>query len=237
WEHVVRTWWYLGEITGPEGVHQRYQEMNRARSDGFDGLQFGSGHLCVPRHRAAFPASTGIGMQPGAGLSLATLALQTARTDVSLLPLENPLQTPAYDYAACYSPKSPKFSRAMALVTPDYVTNWVSGTASIVHSEVVYPNSVIAQTEQALDNIAELISPENYGNHGVSNTGATLADLAKIRVYLKRESDFAACRSVVQRRLGNIPAIYVVADVCRPELLVEIEGVAFSRRSNPSVTR
>ena len=31
--------------------------------------------------------------------------------------------------------------------------------------------------------------------------------------------------------LGDLPTVYAVADVCRPELLVEIEGIAFSRRS------
>ena len=40
--------------------------------------------------------------------------------------------------------------------------------------------------------------------------------------------DFEACRTVCEKRLGGVPAIYAVADVCRPDLLVEIEGVAFS---------
>jgi hypothetical protein len=53
--------------------------------------------------------------------------------------------------------------------------------------------------------------------------------LAKIRVYLKRAEDLAKCRAVCERRLGPVPVIYAVADICRPELLVEIEGVAFTR--------
>lgn len=229
-EHIVRTWWYLGGITAGEGVTQRYLELNRARADVFAGLHFGAGHMPLRRGQAGFPASTGIGMADTAGLGLTTLALQTDRPDVRLLPLENPLQTPAYDYAACYSPKSPKFSRAMALVMPDYLTTWISGTASIVNSEVLYPGCVVGQTEQTLDNLAALLAPENVACHGVTRAGATLADLAKVRVYVKRAADFAACRAVCQRRLGDVPAVYVVADVCRPDLLVEIEGVAFSRR-------
>jgi enamine deaminase RidA (YjgF/YER057c/UK114 family) len=58
-----------------------------------------------------------------------------------------------------------------------------------------------------------------------------LHDLAKIRVYLKRPEDFSACKAICERRFGSVPAIYAVADVCRPELLVEIEGVAFSKSS------
>jgi enamine deaminase RidA (YjgF/YER057c/UK114 family) len=231
WENVVRTWWYLGGITEAANGTQRYMEMNRARAEAFARLHFGNSHMAVTPQGAGYPASTGIGMKPGAGLSLATLALQTRRQDVRLLPLENPLQTPAYDYAARYSPQSPKFSRAMALVLPDYVTTWISGTASIVHSEVCHCGDVVAQTEQTLDNMAALIAPENFARHGQSGAGATLRDLAKVRVYVKRAADVSACRAVCQRRLGNLPAVYVVADVCRPELLVEIEGVAFSRRS------
>jgi enamine deaminase RidA (YjgF/YER057c/UK114 family) len=237
WENVVRTWWYLGGITAKEGATQRYLELNRARADAFARLHFGNSHMQVAPGHSGFPASTGIGMEPDAGLSLATLALQTLRRDVRLLPLENPLQTPAYDYDARYSPQSPKFSRAMALVTPDYLTTWISGTASIVNSEVLYPHCVIGQTEQTLDNLAALIAPENLASHGVTGAGATLRDLAKVRVYVKRAADFAACRAVCQRRLGDIPAVYVVADVCRPDLLVEIEGVAFARRSNESRVR
>ena len=56
-----------------------------------------------------------------------------------------------------------------------------------------------------------------------------MQDLAKIRVYLKRPEDLAKCRAICERRFGSVPAIYAVADICRPELLVEIEGVAFSR--------
>lgn len=230
WGHVVRTWWQLGNITGAEGDTQRYMELNRARTEAFAGLNFGNGRLCAAGTPVGYPASTGIGMETGAGLTFAGLAMETERRDVILLPLENPLQTPAYGYAARYSPQSPKFSRAMALVMPDYLTAWISGTASIVNSEVLHPNCVISQTEQTLDNIAALVAPENFARHGQSEAGATLRDLAKVRVYVKRAADFAACQKVCQGRLGNIPAVYVVADICRPDLLVEIEGVAFARR-------
>jgi enamine deaminase RidA (YjgF/YER057c/UK114 family) len=231
WQNVVRTWWHLGGITDVnlDGI-QRYKELNRARAEVFNEIHFGSPRMRVSPQRPAYPASTGIGMA-GRGLSLATLALQTRRPDVALLPLENPLQTPAYNYAARYSPQSPKFSRAMALLNPDYMTLWISGTASIVDSEVRHPGNAVAQTEQTLDNISELISSQNLTRHGQPGAGATLRDLAKVRVYVKRPEDVAACREVCGRRLGDTPAIYVIADVCRPELLVEIEGVAFTRLS------
>jgi len=164
----------------------------------------------------------------GNGLVVGCLSFQSQRSDALLLPLENPRQTPAYAYHPKYSPQSPKFSRAMALVLGHYVTTWVSGTASIVNSESRHLGDAEKQTHQTIDNIERLIAAENFAARGVRGSGATVQDLAKIRVYLKRAEDFAKCKAVCERRVGPVPAIYAVADVCRPELLVEIEGTAFS---------
>jgi enamine deaminase RidA (YjgF/YER057c/UK114 family) len=223
---------YQGNITGNEQdeTHQeieRYRELNRARTDFFQ-QQEELGLMVVSRDRQVrYPASTGIGMADG-GLIVSCMALQTLRDDVRLVPLENPGQTSAFDYARRFSVQSPKFSRAMAVKIGDYVTIWVSGTASILDSETVHPGDVEKQTEQTIDNIERLISPENLERHGLAGAGAKLTDLAKIRVYVKRQEDYEKCREVCQRRFGALPSIYAQADVCRSELLVEIEGVAFS---------
>ena len=227
-EHVVRAWFYLGGITQPEGETQRYKELNRARTDCYQNIRFYRSVLDPHIPHGLYPASTGIGMG-GTGLVLGCLTLQTERKDAFLLPLENPQQTPAYAYPPKHSPQSPKFSRAMALVLGSYVTTWISGTASIVHSASRYLGDVEKQTEQTIDNIERLIAPENFAFHGVKGAGAHLHDLAKLRVYLKRREDFPKCKAICKRRFGPVPVIYALADVCRPELLVEIEGVAFSR--------
>ncbi len=228
-ESVIRTWFYLGSITGREGRTQRYKELNRARTDFYRGLQFYPSLLAAASRHSVYPASTGIGAS-GNGLVIGCTALQTQRDDVFLVPLENPQQTPAYKYHARYSPQSPKFSRAIALVTPRYVTTWVSGTASIVDSESAHVGSIEKQTEQTIDNIEKLIAPDNFRSRAVAGAGASLQDMAKLRVYIKRHEDYVKCRAVCERRFGAVPTIYAVADVCRPELLVEIEGVAFSPR-------
>jgi len=228
YEQVVRTWFYLGGITDPEGDGQRYFEFNRARSDAYSRIAF-YGSLLEPGARdAVFPVSTGIGMN-GGGMLAGCAALQTRRSDARLVQLENPQQTPAYAYHPRYSVESPKFSRGLALVLGKYITTWISGTASIVNSESRYPGDIRRQTEQTIENIERLLTGENFALHGLGDVKTDLHDLAKIRVYLKRPEDFSACKAICERRFGSVPAIYAVADVCRPELLVEIEGVAFSR--------
>jgi enamine deaminase RidA (YjgF/YER057c/UK114 family) len=116
----------------------------------------------------------------------------------------------------------------MAVVAGSTATIFVSGTASITDSTSRHLDDVEAQTRQTLDNIESLISAGNFARHGMSGLGATLADLAQVRVYIKRQSDYEKTRAVCEGRLGELPIIYAVADVCRPELLVEVEGVAFS---------
>ena len=227
-ERVVCTWFYLGGITEPEAGVQRYHELNRARAEFYHDLRFHCSSLDSNASRDVYPASTGIGMA-GRGLGASCLALETQRDDVLLLPLENPQQIPAYAYHSKYSPQSPKFSRAVALRLGDYVTTWVSGTASIVNAESRHVGDPEQQTEQTIDNIERLIAAENFTLHGLKGAGASLHDLANIRVYLKRPGDLTKCQAICERRFGAIPAIYAVADICRPELLVEIEGVAFSR--------
>jgi enamine deaminase RidA (YjgF/YER057c/UK114 family) len=230
---VPRVWLYQGGITASEADSnqqptERYRELNRSRTEFFIQQQSLGRMVVRPDGRTVYPASTGIGTS-GSGLTVSCLALQTSRDDVRLVPLENPGQVSAFDYGHQYSIKSPKFSRAMAVAIGDYVTTWISGTASILNSETVHLGDIEKQTEQTIDNIERLISPENFARHGLPGTGAQLTDLAKVRVYVKNLEDYAKCREVCRRRFGALPSIYARADVCRSDLLVEIEGVAFSK--------
>jgi enamine deaminase RidA (YjgF/YER057c/UK114 family) len=227
-DQVVRTWFYLGGIAGNDGPAQRYQELNRARTDFFRDVHFLNGRAPAGQNGRPYPASTGIGTA-GRGLVLSAIALVSDRSDIRALPLENPRQTAAYDYAASYSPQSPKFSRAMVLSCGAYTTIFISGTASITHSQTRHPGDAVKQTGETLDNIAALIAEENLRRHGLPGLGTSLASLGFARVYIKRPEDYIVVRAVCEQRLGTLPTIYAIADICRPELLVEIEGVAFSR--------
>ena len=229
YDQVARTWLYLNDIVGPEGETQRYKELNRARTDFYDGMRFLEGHVAESFKGGVYPASTGIGTND-TDVLMECVALSTDRDDVVLLPLENPLQVSAFDYGRRYGPRSPKFCRAMAMVVDDCATILVSGTASIVASETKCIGDVEGQTEQTLDNIEALISEENFEKNGMPGLGATLDEMAVARVYIKSQDDHEKVRAICERRLHELPTIYAVADVCRPELLVEIEGVAFSRK-------
>lgn len=228
-DQIIRTWLYLGGIVEGDGDEQRYKELNRARTDFFEGTQFLANCLIPGRNgQAIFPASTGIGTD-NRDVMMGCIALATDRTDILATPLENPRQVSAFDYAARYSPKSPKFARAMALSCGNYATILISGTASITQQETQHLGDAARQTRETLDNIAALISEENLRHHGLPGLGTSLDSLALVRVYIKRQEDYEKVRAVCESRLGELPTIYAIADVCRPDLLVEIEGMAFSK--------
>ena len=228
-DQIIRTWLYLGDIVGPEGDTQRYKELNRARADVYQDVTFLQKHVPPTFEGALYPASTGIGASDRE-VMMGCVALASDCADLMLLPLENPRQTSAFRYGEHHSPSSPKFSRAMGVVGRETVAVLISGTASIVESETKFIGDIERQTQQTLDNIEALIAPDNFRRYGVEGAGATLDDLVLVRVYIKHQEDYAKARAVCEQRLGELPTIYAIADVCRPNLLVELEGVAFAKR-------
>ena len=235
-EQVIRTWLYLGGIVADEGPTQRYKELNRARTDFFQDIHFRVGRPPDGFHGSVFPASTGIGTE-GRGIMMSAIALATERDDILAVPLENPRQTAAFDYRRPLQPEEPQvLPRPWRLSCGTYATIFISGTASITDSETRHVGDAAAQTDETLDNIAALISEENLSRHGLPGLGTALDSLGLVRVYIKRQEDYARVRAVCEKRLGEMPTIYAMADVCRPELLVEIEGIAFSHKASDSLS-
>ena len=214
--HVVRQWGYIEGLLDvrddcPKG-HQRYQAFNDVRTAAYARSEFPSG----------YPAATGIGQATG-GVVLEFIALD-APLDVGVAPLSNPRQTDAHCYsremlvgeslARLKNKSTPKFERAKLVTRGDEETVFVSGTAAIVGERSVAPGDVEAQTRTTIENIAALVGDTR---------------LSRLRAYVKRSEDIGAVRAICEDAYGSIPAVYVQADVCRDELLVELEGALCNR--------
>ena len=116
----------------------------------------------------------------------------------------------------------PTFSRAALVYPPGQELLFISGTASIVGHRSLHDGDVQAQSHESLDNIAAVLAEANRA----SRLGQfDLADLS-YRVYVRHAEHFDAVRRVLRQRCGDAPAVYLQADVCRVELLVEIEAMA-----------
>ena len=117
---------------------------------------------------------------------------------------------------------TPKFERAKLIETERGACCFVSGTAAIRGEESIDATSVTQQTIKTIENIQYLVSKEN-----LVRFGAKPYDLnyARLQVFVKNAEDYDAVRAVVEKCYPQVPTIYTVADVCRRELLVEIEGI------------
>ncbi|WP_295979866.1 Rid family hydrolase [uncultured Variovorax sp.] len=211
--HLQRIWNYLPRINADGGGLERYRQFNLGRQEAF--LEAG---------RAAFegaPAACALGIHQGA-LSIRFLAGQRAP-----LPVENPRQVSAYRYPETYGPRSPTFSRAaLADIGGGSIALFISGTASIVGHETVHHGDVREQTRETLRNLQAVVDAANER----CSAEFSLAELDCV-AYVRHPSDTAAVRAVVEEALGaDAPmarhAVYLEADICRSDLLVEIEAHA-----------
>lgn len=119
---------------------------------------------------------------------------------------------------------TPKFEHAKIFITPDNTWVFISGTAAIVGQASIPQLSVDQQTEMTIQNIRSLISPENLQKHGI--IPGKEAILNHLRVYVKYKNDIQQVKDICLKYFPHLPIAYAVADICRPELLVEIEGQA-----------
>lgn len=206
---LLRLWNYLPRINADGGGLERYRQFNMGRQRAF-----------LDAGRDAFansPAACALGStREAGGLRVAFLAGRRAPR-----PVDNPRQVPAWRYSRHYGPRAPTFSRAaLAEVGGNQLALLVSGTASILGEHTVHLGDVRAQTEETLRNLQAVIDSA----HREGTARFALADLQPT-VYIRHAADLAAVRALLAAQLPAwAQAPCVQADICRAELLVEIEA-------------
>ncbi|AXS81345.1 hypothetical protein [Dechloromonas sp. HYN0024] len=206
--HLWRVWNYLAEINLETNGLERYRQFNIGRQDAF-----------LECHRGAtgnVPAACAIGLA-GSPLSIAFMAGRAPA-----VPLENPRQVSAYNYPADYGPRSPTFSRGALAYLPAQELLFISGTASIVGHQTVSPGDVSGQCRESMANIAAVV---DEANRLCRSSPYILSELS-YRVYVRHAADFPLLREVLMPLIGDADAVFVQADICRSDLLLEIEAFA-----------
>jgi chorismate lyase / 3-hydroxybenzoate synthase len=206
--HLVRVWNYLPQINVDTHGAERYQQFNSARRNAL---------IAWGRDLAGnVPAACALGSVTGSPLVIYFLATRAAPTAV-----ENPRQVSAYEYPPQYGPK-PSFSRASVLHETSGAILFISGTASIVGHQTVHAGDVAAQTRETLVNIEALLGEANRV------AGAPRLDMETLayKVYVRNSADLPLIQSQLYPALGSrAQVVYLQADICRQELLVEIEAI------------
>ncbi|MDE2167067.1 MAG: hypothetical protein KGJ66_12125 [Alphaproteobacteria bacterium] len=207
-DHCVRTWIYLKD------VDVFYQGMVDSRRE-----LFAKQGLTANSH---FIASTGI---EGACAHRFDLVAMDAYSALDLAP-EQISYLNDFDHLCPTANYNVTFERGTRIAYADRAQLFISGTASIDEAgSVLFPGDVLRQLDRALDNVEALLQ----------SGAATLADMMYLLVYLRDPTDFARLGGYLAERYPQLPCLIVQGAVCRPDWLVEIEGVAVTPNDDPAL--
>ena len=212
--HLFRVWNYIADINAHSFELERYHQFNLGRQDAF---------LAHEREVVGnVPAACALGFEQHSvargALSIAFLAGRVTPRNI-----ENPRQISAYQYPQQYGPRTPTFSRASLVCVGQDEVLFISGTASIVGHATLHPTDVVAQTRETMANIKAVLSE---ANRLASQPKFNLTNL-HYKVYVRHATDLAKIQAELESTVGSTPnAIYLQADVCRQDLLLEIEATA-----------
>jgi chorismate lyase / 3-hydroxybenzoate synthase len=209
YRNPLRIWNYFPHITEYEHGLERYRCFNVGRHEAFvlSGRDIGE---------ESVPAASVLGCDPG------PLVIYFLAGKQPGLAIDNPRQMNAYRYPERYGPRSPIFVRAMLVTLGRQQLFVISGTASIVGYETLHHGDVEKQTQETLLNIRTLLQQVP----GADADGGRML----LKVYLRNQADLERVKALLAREFGvGHQAVYLQSNICRPDLLIEIEGVCFNQ--------
>ena len=200
--HVLRVWNYFDAINDGDGDDERYRRFCVGRVRGMQGVR-----------QDAYPAATAIGRRDGRRV----LQVYALTSRMAGAPVENPRQVNAWRYPRQYGPTAPTFARGMTTAAGQLL---ISGTAAVVGFKSEHDDDVVAQLDETLTNIASLIRTASGGSVVGPGPGSLL------KVYVRDGDDAALVAKRLRAALPDIDGLVLLrGDICRRELLVEIDGV------------
>jgi chorismate lyase / 3-hydroxybenzoate synthase len=204
---VIRTWSYFGAINDGEGDEERYKQFCSGRAKALGRTWFD-----------AEPAATVIG-SPFDDRQVVTHWIAAKTPGVVI---DNPRQTAPRDYPKKFGRDAPQFSRAMLWRSVNRRYLLISGTASVVGHETMHHGDVTAQFAEITRNLdALLLAAQSHTAKPLSFARDTC-----IRIYVRDAVDMSLVQHLAKAVFGNDTAMSVLnGDICRRELLVEIEAV------------
>jgi chorismate lyase / 3-hydroxybenzoate synthase len=209
---LLRLWNYMPHINALENGEERYRLFNTGRREALVEANYlakdGAPAACaLGSHRGSFKIAFLAAIQPCVGI-------------------ENPRQVSAYNYPKDYGFNPPIFSRAGLFAQEggkDIL--FVSGTASIVGHQSLHVGDIALQTHETITNIQAVLQEANRLADSRTNGNAWILKNLHGQVYVRNPADIGIIQDILKKHeLVNFT--YVHADICRAELLVEIEAYA-----------
>ena len=209
--HPIRFWNFVPDMPRlePDGT-DRYMVFNAGRHRAFTRW-YGEAF------QSRLVASTAVDHHGGDLVVQVLAARQPGRA------VENPVQYPAYQYSKRYGPIPPSFARATIVPrADDGDAILVAGTASVVGEDSRHFDDLDAQLAEVSANLASLLASAQ------SASGAPVLPIfAELRAYVPSPEDEPAVTAALLRTYPTLHRLEVMpAMLCRPGLLVEVEGLA-----------
>jgi chorismate lyase/3-hydroxybenzoate synthase len=200
--HLLRIWNYLDAINTGAGDAERYRLFCSARARRMAALGV-----------SRYPAATAIGHRGQHG-RLQVYALCASSDGIAL---ENPRQVSAWEYPRQYGPTAPSFARAMQLPGGGLA---ISGTAAVIGHASHHAGDLTAQVDEAIANLHALLERAALPPFDACSP---------LKVYVRNPGDADKVSAALARHLApSVPRLLLQGDICRRELLVEIDGWRFA---------
>ena len=207
--HLWRIWNYFPQINEEQNRLERYRLFCMGRHEALAGS--------LPGFPGSLPAGTAVGTQ-GGPLQIYFLAGAHPATH-----LGSPRQINAYDYPKLYGPRSPSFARATLGQSEGTTQLFISGTASVVGHQSQHEGLVDAQALETVANLRALIEQAQCTTPSFQRENGFHSFF---KVYVRNQRHLETVRRVLDAPfLLSSHLLYLQADLCRRELLVEIEGL------------
>lgn len=210
---IIRFWNYVPAIlTKLQDGSTVYHHFNAGRYAAFSSFYGES------VKEMAIPAASAVGTQE---MSL-TIEFLAVASPIAMI--ENKHQFPSHTYSKVYGNVPPFFSRGAIYSNQGQRLLLSSGTASVLGERSMYANDLYEQLAQSFQNLRILGSQPNLKRYGI-HYGFTLEDIVSLRVYYKENQDREYLERRVPKFLSKHCAVsFKQADICRDDLLVELEG-------------
>ena len=213
--HLIRIWNYFPHINDDQNGVERYKQFCAGRSEAFSERPGGA--------LKEFPAANAVGTGKG------PLAIYCLASKKKASHQENSRQVSAYMYPEQYGRHSPSFARATFKDWGKYAQFYISGTASIVGHESRHPDDLVQQVREISRNVKALLDAQ-FHQQGRGDGNRFAEDMAMMKIYLRDRKLFPVIKEEWENKLGwKGPALYLLGDICRSELLLEIEGIWLAR--------
>lgn len=205
-DNCKRTWLYVNDIDN------HYADVVNGRNDVFDREK-----LTEQTHYIASTGIFGYTGKRGVNVMLDTYSIKGLKVEQTqyLYALSNLNRTSEYGV---------RFERGVAIKYGDRTHAFISGTASIDNmGDILYPNDIKKQTQRMWENVEALLAEVDMHLD---------EDVAMMTVYLRDMADYNIVKVLFEKRFPNRPKAIVLAPVCRPGWLIEMECICIKETKN-----